>query len=84
MSRKHKKVCTTLSYIEHFLILPSTIAGCFSISLFGIPIWITSCETGLKIFAITAGIKKYKIRIKEKKKKHEAWLNSFISKMQIK
>ena len=27
MSRKHKKVCTTLNYIEHFLILASTITG---------------------------------------------------------
>ena len=24
MSKKHKKVCTTLNYIEHFLILAST------------------------------------------------------------
>ena len=42
MSRKHKKVCISLSYIEHFLILTSTITGCISISgfasLFGIPI----------------------------------------------
>ena len=41
MSRKHKKVCTTLNYIEHFLILASTITGCISISgfasLLGIP-----------------------------------------------
>ena len=28
MSRKHKKVCTTLNYIEHFLILTCTITGC--------------------------------------------------------
>ena len=28
MSRKHKKVCGTLSYIEHFLILASAITGC--------------------------------------------------------
>ena len=25
MSKKHKKVCTTLNYIEYFLILDSTI-----------------------------------------------------------
>ena len=31
MSRKHKKVCTTLSYIKNFLILVSTITGCISI-----------------------------------------------------
>ena len=28
ISKRHKKVCTTLNYIEHFLILASTIAGC--------------------------------------------------------
>ena len=28
MSKKHQKVCTTLNYIEHFLILASTITGC--------------------------------------------------------
>ena len=28
MSKKHKKVCKTLNYIEHFLILASTITEC--------------------------------------------------------
>ena len=41
MSRKHRKVFTTLNYIKHFLILISTITGCISISvlasLLGIP-----------------------------------------------
>ena len=59
-NRKHKKVCTTLNYIEHFLILASTITGCISISAFasliGIPIGITSSAKGLKICAIAAGI----------------------------
>ena len=32
--KKHKKVCTTLNYIEHFLILSSTISECISISVF--------------------------------------------------
>ena len=27
VTRKHKMVCTTLSFIEHFLILASTITG---------------------------------------------------------
>ena len=27
--KKHKKVCTTLNYFEHFPILGSTITGCF-------------------------------------------------------
>ena len=60
MSKKHKKVCTTLNYIEHFLILASTITGCISISAFAslicIPTGMTSSGIGLKIFAITAGI----------------------------
>ena len=42
MGRKHNKVHTTLNYIEHLLILISTITGCVSISSFaylvGIPI----------------------------------------------
>ena len=75
MSRKHKKVCATLNYIEHFLILASRITGCISISSFasllGIPIGITSSAIGLKICAITAGIKMYKSIIKKKKKKHD-------------
>ena len=73
MSKKHKKVCTTLNYIEHFLILGSTITGCVSISAFaslvGIPIGIASSTIGLKICVITAGIKKYKSINKKRKKK---------------
>ena len=75
MSKKHKKVCTTLNYIEHFLIVASSITECISISVFasliGIPIGITSSAKELKICAITAGIKKYKSIIKKKKKKHD-------------
>ena len=46
MSKKHKKVCTTLNYLKHFLILSFKINVCISISVFaylvGIPIGITS------------------------------------------
>ena len=53
MSRKHKKVCATLNYIEQFLILASAVTGCISISAFAslliIPIKITSTVIGLKI-----------------------------------
>ena len=63
MIKKHKKVCTTLNYIEHFLILGSTITGCVCISGFaslaGIPIGITSSTTGLS---------QHKSTIKKKKK----------------
>ena len=45
MNRKHNKVHKTLNYIEHLLILISTITGCVSNSSFsylvGIPIRIT-------------------------------------------
>ena len=74
MSKTYKKVCTILNYVEHFLILVSSITGCISISaigsLVGIPIGITRLKIGLKIFAITAGIKKYKSIIKKKEKEH--------------
>ena len=60
MSKKHKIVCTTVNYIEQFLILASKITGCVSISAFasliGIPIGITSSAVVLKICEITAGI----------------------------
>ena len=75
MSRKHKEVCTILNYIEHFLTLASAITGYISISAFasliGISIGIKSSAIGLKICAITAGIKKYKSIINKKKKKHD-------------
>ena len=71
MSKKHKKVYTVLNYIEHLLILIFTVSGWVTISAFasaGIPIGITSSATELKIFVITAGIKKYKSIIKKEKK----------------
>ena len=74
MSKKHKKISTTLNYIEDSLVVASTIIGCISISAFasflGIPIGITSSAIRLKICAITAEIKNYKPIIKKKKKKH--------------
>ena len=59
-------ICTTLNYIEHFLILVLAFA-----SLTDISVGIKSSAIGLKICAITAGIKKYKSITKKKKKKHE-------------
>ena len=74
-SKKQKKVCTTLNYIEHFLILASTITGRVLISgfapLIDISIGITSSAIGLNICAITARVEKYKLMIKKKKKKHD-------------
>ena len=61
MSRKHKKVCTTPNFIQHFLILSSKITGFISnsafASLLGFPVGITSSEIWLKIGAVAAGIK---------------------------
>ena len=72
ISKKHKKVCRTLNYIKHFLILGSTITCCVSISSFassiGIPIGITSSAGGLKICVTTATIKIFESIIKKKKK----------------
>ena len=54
MSKKHKKVCRILNYIDHSLFVISTITGCVSISAFaslvGIPIGITSSAIRLKKF----------------------------------
>ena len=64
-----------MNYIDHSLILISAITGCVSIFAFAflhaISIVIRSSAIGLKICAITAGIKKYKSVIKKKKKKHD-------------
>ena len=75
MLMRQKKICTTLNYIQHFLILASAVTECISISAFAslvsIPIGITSSAIGLKMFAITAGIKKCKSMIKKNKKSHD-------------
>ena len=75
MSKKHKNVCTTLNYIEHFLIWASSITGYISISdfasLLSIPVGITRSEIGLKICAIAPRIKMHKSIIKKKKKHHD-------------
>ena len=58
------KVCTILDYIEPFLFLGSTITGYISVfafaSLVSISIETTSSVIGLKIYAITVAMNKYK------------------------
>ena len=70
MSEKYRKANKYLNYIEHLLVLASTVTGYVSISsfasLFCGPVGITSSAVGC---AIIAGIKKYKSIIKKKKKK---------------
>ena len=61
--------------MKHLLILAFTFTGWVSTSAFaslvGIPVGIAISAVGLKTFAITAGIKKYKSIIKKKGKKHD-------------
>ena len=61
--------------LENFLTLIPLITGLAFGSVFAalvvIPVESTSSTTGLKICAITAGIKKYKSTVKKKRKK--AW-----------
>ena len=76
MSRNHKKIGTTLNYIEHFLILAYAVTACNPILAFalllGIPMGIPiRIKVGLKSCTIAAVIKKYKSKIKKKKKKHD-------------
>ena len=75
MREKYKKTCKYLNYVEHLLILALTSTSCVSVSTFAslvcVPVGITSSAVGIKICAITAGIKKYKSIIKKKKKKHD-------------
>ena len=62
MSEKHKKICKCLNYVQHLLILASTITDCVLISAFVslvcVPVDIVVSAVGLKICAIIAGIKK--------------------------
>ena len=73
MSKKYKKVCITLNYIEHFLILASIITGYISISAFasllGIPVVITSSAIRLNICVVTGEIEKYISQQLQKRKR---------------
>ena len=64
-----------MKYLEHLLILSSTITGCVAISAFAswvcVSAGITSSGERKKNCAITAVTKKYKSITKKKKKKHD-------------
>ena len=68
---KHKY----LNFVEHLLILVSTVTGSVSVSVFAsldcAPDGITSFTVGIIICAVTAEIKKYQSIIKKKKVKHD-------------
>ena len=63
------------STLNIFFFLVSDVSGCVSISAFpsliGVPVTIASSTLGLKICAITVGIKKHKSIIKKKRKQHD-------------
>ena len=67
-----KQVCKALNYFKHFLIFISAVTGFISVFSFallvGVPVGIANSVVGLKIYAITAGNKKYQSIIKKKKK----------------
>ena len=68
-SEKIKKTYKYFNYVKHLLTLAITI--CVSISAFAslvcLPVGITSSAVGIKLCAITAGIKRYKSFIKKTK-----------------
>ena len=74
MSKKLQKVCRVLNYPKYILILISPVSGCDSISAFALlvenTVGVTSSEIELKICGITAAVKKYKVIIERKRKKH--------------
>ena len=71
LSEKYRKTCKYLSYVEYLLILVSTDTDCVSISAFAslafVPVVITRSAAGIKICAVTAGMKKYKSIIKKRR-----------------
>ena len=75
MSEKYEKKFKYLNYVEHLLILVSTVTSCLTISAFAslvcVPVGITSSVVGIKICTIAAWIKNYKSVIKKKKRKHD-------------
>ena len=66
ISKKHKKVCKVLNYVEHLVILVSTVTESISISAFaslvGIPIGTASSTVEMEMRATTE-----KRKIKKKK-----------------
>ena len=76
ISEKYKTTCKYSNYFEHLLILVSTVTDCVSISAFAssfpVPAGITSSEVGIKVGAITRGIKNYKSIVLLEKAKSNA------------
>ena len=75
LSNKSKKVCATLSYIEHFLTLVFAVTVWTSISAFASVVNISkvimSSTIRLNICALIGRIKKYESIVEKKKNKHD-------------
>ena len=76
MREKYKKTCKYLNYVELLLILASTVTLRVSISAFAllvaIPVGIMSSAVGVKICAISGGIKIYREKVNYKEIVEEA------------
>ena len=82
-----KNWCKYLNYIEHLLILASTVTCCVSVPAFALlvcfPVGSTSSLVRIKNCPIIAGIKKYKSIKKEKKRRKSMikvkyyWISNF-------
>ena len=75
MSEKNKRhvACKYVNYVEHLFwtnILASTVTDSIFASIVCVAVGITSSLVWIKICVITAGIKKCKLIIKKKKKRH--------------
>ena len=75
MSEKYKKTYKYLDYVEHFLILVSTVSSCVSFSVFAslvaIPVGVTSSAVGIKFVQLLQESKTVKSIMKKKKRKHK-------------
>ena len=79
MSEKYKKTCKELNYVEHLLILVSTLTGCVSISKFASIVCVPGCVSISKFASIVCvpvgitssavGIKISAVTVKIKKHK---------------
>ena len=75
MSGKYKKTCKYLNYVGNLLIIASTFNAWVSISALASLVWVPvgtmSSAVGIKICPTVAVIKKSKLIIKKKIKKHD-------------
>ena len=69
MSENNKKVCRAWNYFKILSAVSDFVSISAFVSLVFVPVGIASCEVEMKICAITAGIKDYKLIIKKRRRK---------------